>query len=215
MPLGMQLLPVVDLISAGLLPAIVNNGMVLRQSWDKVPRDLLCRRVLPWMSAGVILGMGIATVVTGNGLKKGLGVFVVVVSFHKLYELLLSSGDSSKPIATAPVPIAGVLAAGLIHGVYSTGGPPLVWSIGRANLDRDAFRGIMAAIWVPMTFVQAAGVLVRGSLTLSHVVLGLATFPGMVVGMVLGNYLRSLLPERELKLVIYSMLAISGASLLR
>eukprot|EP00928_Gymnodinium_smaydae_P050767 TRINITY_DN34332_c0_g1_i1.p1 TRINITY_DN34332_c0_g1~~TRINITY_DN34332_c0_g1_i1.p1 ORF type:complete len:264 (-),score=26.66 TRINITY_DN34332_c0_g1_i1:397-1149(-) len=213
MPLGMQLLPGADVMAAILAPNQVNNVFVVWKDRHHIQKDILFFQVLPWMASGLALGFCLQSVLTGTELKTGLGVFIIVASFSKLYELFVAS-DSSKAPPTR-IPIIGVFAAGVIHGLYSTGGPPLVWALGRANLDRNTFRGTMAAIWVIVTLLQGLGLFMKGSFTLSHLMLGVSLMPGTTIGTFIGSHLRNMLPERELRIFIYSMLAACGASLLR
>eukprot|EP00929_Paragymnodinium_shiwhaense_P016462 TRINITY_DN124837_c0_g1_i1.p1 TRINITY_DN124837_c0_g1~~TRINITY_DN124837_c0_g1_i1.p1 ORF type:complete len:256 (-),score=47.29 TRINITY_DN124837_c0_g1_i1:327-1094(-) len=215
MPLGMRLLPAVDLIAAIWGPnQALNIGLALSDR-KHVQVELLMQRILPWMGVGLVAGMYLARVVSGDFLKKGLGFFIILVSSTKLYQLTLKGSAPAKKTQTDHVPLIGLLAAGFIHGMYSTGGPPLVWAVGSANLDRDAFRGTMAAVWICISMVQLGGLIVQGSFQVAHVVLGLCLVPGLLAGSKLGNFLRSLMPEMELHIFINILLAASGASLLK
>jgi len=224
MPLGMTLLPAVDVMASIILPFLFANFSILAKDSRYIHRDIFFLRVLPWMGMGVAIGLAMTARVKGNELKRGLGMFILACSFSKLYELFSvpkeAKNESNKPKKAAvepegTVPFVGLFLAGLLHGLYSTGGPLLVWSIGRANLDRNAFRGTMAAVWVLVSLLQAVGLFAMGAFNIRHILLGIALLPGTSIGAMVGNFTRDLLPERELKIFIYGTLAASGATLLR
>merc|ERR1712183_574527 len=122
--------------------------------------------------------------------------------------VLKSAEVSSKPDINA-VPLAGIMLGGIVQGLYGTGGPPLVWSLGFAHLDRHAFRSSISLIWFVVSTLQATGFFVQDVFKLSHVLLGAFLFPAMMVGYKIGDYLRNLLPEWELHVCINLMLAFS------
>jgi hypothetical protein len=40
------------------------------------------------------------------------------------------------------------MGAGLVHGMYTTGGPLLVYALGREGLSKHVFRSTVTAVWL-------------------------------------------------------------------
>lgn len=214
MPLGMQVVPSsLDLVAGTMVPYMGNSILILLGGRDKVDFRLIFLRVLPWSALGMGAGMKLAKKMAGNELKKALGVFLLSVAFSKIYELFRQRDQAKKP--PSPVPISGLLLGGLIQGIYGTGGPPIVWALARANLERDVFLNTSAAIWVFLGVIQLAGLRAAGNLNSSHVKLSAVLFPGMIAGTILGTILQKRVPEHEARILLYAMLAGSGIMLLK
>eukprot|EP00931_Biecheleriopsis_adriatica_P095709 TRINITY_DN69320_c0_g1_i1.p1 TRINITY_DN69320_c0_g1~~TRINITY_DN69320_c0_g1_i1.p1 ORF type:complete len:243 (-),score=29.18 TRINITY_DN69320_c0_g1_i1:16-744(-) len=172
MPLAARFLAPADLVSSTWLPGVLRAILMLVSDRRHIDSNILFRRVLPWTLLGLGGGMQVASRLQGNQMRKLLGVFVTCVAGAKLFELFKkSTPEVSKK---AEIPVAGLIAGGFFHGIYSTGGPPLVWAIGRADLDRDTFRSTLTANLGVLTLLQGAGLWASGKLTRGQLLLGTA-----------------------------------------
>jgi uncharacterized membrane protein YfcA len=73
--------------------------------------------------------------------------FVVVLSTLMLLQMSRHPQQGPRPLSTAqrwPILFLG----GVIHGLYSTGGPMVVYYLAREPIDKKAFRTTLAMVWL-------------------------------------------------------------------
>ena len=55
-------------------------------------------------------------------------------------------------------------AAGVVHGIFATGGPLLVYALNAQSLDKATFRSTLTVVWMVMALVLAGSYLSSGQL---------------------------------------------------
>ena len=126
------LVPVNMVLSAYL---VVRSLKVIR--WH-----FLATRMIPLMAIGLLAGSLIASsAAQQTWLKPAFGVFVMAVAVWQLRQ----STEFAKPLP-APARIAALLGAGVIHGIFATGGPLAVFVSARELPEKAAFRGTLSAL---------------------------------------------------------------------
>ena len=103
------------------------------------------------LSAGLLIGIGIFNYIQGDTLKRLLGVMIVVLSARELINMFAKRKNSA-PLSRSKS-TAYVLSAGIVHGIYATGGPLLVYALNRLNMSKSIFRSTLAAIWTALNIV--------------------------------------------------------------
>lgn len=110
--------------------------------------------IVALVGLGMPLGIYLFTHVSSEALKLALGLFIVVTSVAQLQKL---HGKSS-PGVTLPGWVYGLLlvAGGIIHGAFATGGPFVVLYATRTLKDKGEFRATLSLLWVCLnTFLIA------------------------------------------------------------
>jgi uncharacterized membrane protein YfcA len=207
MPLLVQVIPlrmavplmlIFDLCS-GLLMGLKNRRVVDR-------KELL--RLIPFMLAGMTLGVVALVKVPERFLLLVLGIFILAYSAWSLL-----GKREPKPLATAwsaPLGMAG----GVFTALFGTGGPIYTIYLARRLNDKAVLRAtISALIFVTgisrLVLFSSAGFYKQDSLLWLAAVL----LPCAMLGLFLGNRLHSRLPAQRVVQAIWVLLIAGGASL--
>ena len=207
MPLD-QLLPIVVPLN------LLLSSVILLRGARHVNLRLLLRRVLPAMGLGLPLGMALARVVDGAAAKTWFALLVILLAALELWRSLGRSATT----ATAPLrpawSIVLLVAAGVVHGLFATGGPLAVYVLGREVTDKRVFRATLAALWLVLNSVLVAGWWVAGRYAMPVLHLAALLLPALVVGLAFGELAHGRLPERGFRIAVYGLLLVSGLFLL-
>ncbi len=159
-----------DLYSLGeLLPILVGLSLVLvsymvTRHRGHVAVKLIGFRVLPFMGVGVGVGVALFSVVEGPVFKAAFGIGVVVLALVELWKLFRTA--EAKPQPWSWVNNIWIHIAGIIHGIYATGGPLLVYALGRSQLPKSTLRSSLATIWLIMDLILLVTFAIQGRLDL-------------------------------------------------
>lgn len=172
----------------------------------------LARRMLPLMA----LGLGAGTLVAAKAneaawLKPVFGVFVVGVAAWQLSRAL-SPKDAAAPLPGA-VRVLALLGAGVIHGVYATGGPLAVFVSARELKDKASFRATLSALWVALNALVVPRLVVQGDLTGATLGTSAVLLAPLAVGIVVGEWVHHRLDERRFRVAVAALLLVAGAVL--
>lgn len=204
---------------SALLPWLVctsvmmSSYMVLRHQ-HHVQWSLLARQVLPGMGLGMLASYTIFADAPEAALRWFLALFVTAAG---LVELRRFFNHASTP---APAPLSrpafgfAAVAAGIVHGVTATGGPLLVYGLGRLGLHKSEFRSTLATVWLILNGSLALGFYSRGELTGDDAVVVASLAPLVILSIIMGEFLHGRINERGFKLVVVVMLILAGLSLL-
>lgn len=200
-----EVMPVVVALNLGVCAA-----GVLRDR-GRVDLGLLVGRVLPWMFAGAAAGLAIAVSMTGRLPRWPFGAIVLASAARELARL--RSGREGDP----PSPIAGralLLAGGVAHGLYASGGPLVVASLTRSGLDPARLRATLLALWLVLNSLVLGTLIARGAWTEAATTRALALLPTVPLGVFLGEAARSRADDRTLRVAIQCLLVVAGLALL-
>jgi uncharacterized protein len=208
--LGIHLYPLGE-----LLPVFVPLNLLL-SSWlalrgrAHVDRRLLLARILPWMGLGLAVGLAIFEHASGVLLRRAFGAFVVTLAALELWRLVrerITPRELSRPAATA-----ALLGAGVMHGMFSTGGPLLVWALGRSLPTKRAFRATLSCVWLVLGSALTAAYALGGRLDGHSLRATAALVPALGMAIAAGEWAHQRLDERRFRFVVYTLLLAAGAS---
>lgn len=173
-------------------------------------RRLVCQ-ILPLMLLGAFGGGWISLHWGVAGLKPLYGGFIVTISLLDIYR-------SRRRQQAAPGGILRrvmILGAGVVQGLYASGGPLLVVALGGGELSKSAMRATLLCVWSVVNSALIAGFIVsdRYSASMYPVIVGL--FPITLAGLWLGNHLHHRMDERQYRLAINVLLIVAGLALMR
>lgn len=190
---------------------LVNTVAALLREHHHIDRDMTLT-VAMGLIPGVPLGVWLLDILDGSSvsaLRITLGVIIlgsaVLLMLRPHPRLRRSAGPESFTVGTL---------SGLLAGLFSIGGPPLVYHLYRQPMPLDTVRTSLLAI----LFVSTSGRLLyiggRGELTADVVEACLWTAPTVVAGTVAGRHLRPPLSDLAMRRLAFALLAAVGMVLL-
>lgn len=209
--LGAQLAPLSVLLPSFVpLNVVLSLGIVLR-GWREVDGRLLLGRALPLVGAGTLLGIALARVGNPSGLLVLFALFVLALSALELRATL-----QSRPVSalTRSGAVAMLLGAGVIHGLFGSGGPMAVYVLGREITDKGRFRATLSALWLALNIALVVSFVAARSVTPATLWLSASLAPMLVAGAWVGDRLHGRLPMRTFKLVSGAVLLVAALALL-
>lgn len=160
-----------------------------------------------FMLVGLVIGLKVYEVLSVDVLLMIYGVIVVGIGMKNLI-----FKNKMKLNLTASILI--LIAAGIIHGMFVSGGALLVIYAVTAMEDKNEFRATVAPIWVIlnsyMLFVHIQSGMVN---TYNLTIMSIAIIP-LVIGIILGNWLQKKINQQVFLKLTYILLIVSGLSIL-
>ncbi|MEQ9319702.1 MAG: sulfite exporter TauE/SafE family protein [Polyangiaceae bacterium] len=171
----------------------------------------LLRRVVPLVALGIPLGMLLFNLREQGWLRLVFGLFVVVLATLQL-RLALRDDPKVDPVHPWLRP-AFLFGGGVVHGLFTTGGPLIVYVMGRELEDKGAFRSSIASMFVPMTTALIVDYALLGLFNRHTAeMIGLATIP-FLIGIALGELAHHHIDNERFKRAVWALLAVGGVIL--
>jgi hypothetical protein len=208
--LGLHLFPLTELLPVFVpLGLFVSSWLVLRGR-GFVDRRLLLGRILPWMGLGLGAGLLVFEHASHELLRRAFGAFVVSLAAVELWRLARESQVARE--VSPPAATAALLGAGVMHGIFSTGGPLLVWALGQSLPDKRAFRATLSCVWLVLGAALCVAYAANGRLDGGTLRATAALLPVLGVALAAGEWAHHRLDERRFRLLVYALLLATGAS---
>lgn len=208
---GAHLLDIREVVMLTVPISILQNAYIAVRHRDGIAWKLLLRRILPLMGAGLLVGFLAFRDVQSIWLRFAFGAMVLVLALRELW--MLHHVDVEVRQNPPAASILAMFFAGVIHGVYATGGPLLVYAVGREGLDKGRFRSTLSAVWLVLSVALVAGFLFDGRYTASTGRDMLVLLPAVPLGIVLGEWLHRRVDERRFTIAVYVLLVAAAISL--
>lgn len=207
--LGALLLPI-DAMLPVLVPLnICMTGYLLVRHHRHIHWPTLARLILPLMVVGTLGGYLLRPWLGEQLLQALFGILVVWFAGRELLRAYrgLHSRDHGKLWTRG-----WMLAAGLTHGLFASGGPLLVYALTGSQLDKSAFRATLITVWFSLNSLLTLVFALDGSLypALPKVA---AIAPVLVIGVVLGEFLHHRVNEQGFRNLVYTLLLVTGSLL--
>lgn len=113
-----------------------------------------------------------------------------------------------------PAMWAVVLLAGVIHGMFISGGPLLIIYAVRKLPEKRTFRVTLSLIWVCLDIYLIVKQYLGGLLTASTLTVTALGVPALLLGILVGGVLAKRMSQSFFLKLTYALLIVSGASLL-
>lgn len=206
-PILVQFLPLRAAVPLVLLLDLVSTVALGVRQWRKVSgREML--RLLPFMVAGIAVGVGVLTGAPAGPLLAVLGVFVIA---NASWNLLARGGR-------APVRAAWAVPAGFVGGIFSalfgTGGPVYVTYLAGRVTDASVLRATIATVILASALMRLAAFAGAGLYDTRLLLTALALLPFCALGVWTGNRLHDRVPAAQARRILHVLLACSGVSVL-
>ncbi len=181
--------------------------VIVASDWSSINRRELLRIVL-YMGIGILLGLALLQLVEMQFLLTMYGLFLLCFALYKL----VSKRD--RPLGSPILGAVILLAAGIIHGMFISGGSLLVIYAVSALPEKREFRATLSGVWVLLNTLLLFQHIAYGYFDQKVLLLTLVCLVPLFVGVKVGGYLHSRVRQRTFLRVTYILLAISGGLLL-
>lgn len=163
-------------------------------------------RIVLFMAVGMAVGMAVYALAPLDVLKRVYGVVIVVIAVWNLVSR--RHAELSRGALTAIL-----LASGVIHGMFVSGGALLVVYAAQTLPDKDEFRSTMAAVWVPLNAVLLIQLAWSGGVDQQTAALSAIALIPLAAAVAVGGWIGGRISQRSFMTLTYLLLAISGLSI--
>lgn len=211
--LGSLLLPIQTLLPS-LVPLNLALSIWLASRYAReVDRAFLFRRLLPLMALGLPIGIVGFQYADPSLLKRLFGIFLVVVSATELRRMRASRGAEPAPISRA-LEAAMLIAGGIVHGAFATGGPMAVYVTSRAIADKGRYRATLCVLWAALNAVLLASYGLSGEIDRDSLLLSAWLVPSCAIGLAAGEVAHRRVPIAVFRASVFVALALAGTMLI-
>lgn len=204
--IGAQLLPLDELLPAFVPVNMALSAWLLTSGRDAIQWRLLVFEIAPLVIAGAAVGLVLFHVPAKTVLALAFGAFVALLAMLRL----------GRPVEK-PLPrgagTAMLLAGGVAHGLFGTGGPMIVYVTRRRLADKRVFRATLAVLWLGLNTALLVNFLAIGLYTGDTLGLGGAIALTVVPGLVLGERVHRALDAARFERIVWILLLVAGLAL--
>lgn len=211
--LGAQLIGLETVIRLMVPLSFLQTGYIVIRHRDGIDWGLLLKRVLPLMTLGMGFAFLLLTQVGGPWLGLAFGVMVLALSARDLHHLRSANVALDTPISR-PASVGALLSAGVIHGIYASGGPMLVYAIGREGLTKKVFRSTLSMVWIVLNVILVARFLLAGDYDREVGLDILLLVPTVPLGILVGEWVHHKIDERRFRMAVLVLLIAAAISLI-
>ena len=152
-------------------------------------------------------------------LKKILACFIIAVSVFRLVQFYIlsrrrGSAEEGEKGDVKWYSYLALVGAGVIHGMFSSGGPLAIIYSSSAIKDRDSFRSTMCMLWVTLNSILTVSYALDGSITTEMLRIALVMIPFVIGGIIAGNLIVRRVNNKVFSVVVYACLLVTGIFLL-
>ncbi|MCF7913213.1 MAG: sulfite exporter TauE/SafE family protein [Candidatus Cloacimonetes bacterium] len=209
LPLLSIYLPPKVVVPMLLFYSIIINLTVIASCWKsfsiKYIWILLCGAVL-----GLPLGTYLLLILDDHSLRKGIGVFVVVLS------LILLSGKRWKMKREKTSQLIIGFFSGILSGSVGISGPPIILFLSNKGVSKDEFRANLSGYFFLLNLFTIPVYYLNGLLTKEVLHYSLNWAPALIAGVAAGTFFaRKIKPEKFGRLVLILLLLTGLLSLFK
>ncbi len=210
--LGAQFMPL-----ERILPVIAPLNLVLStylavRHRRHIRWPMLHKRILPAVGLGVPVGLLLFNLRNAQWLLIAFGAIVMVISGLQLRLALRSSATEQAPLGKAfGLVMLGL--GGVVHGLFNTGGPIIVYVLGRELDDKGQFRSTLAALFAVLTVALLVDYAAVGLLTLATAKVSLMATASVLAGLFFGEIAHARVDTKTFKRAVWGLLFVGGAIL--
>lgn len=207
--LGSILIPIKSLLPIVVPLDVFLSTYIVISYRTYIRKEVLLRRIVPFMMTGLVLGLGIFGTITGDLLKRVYGAFVILISLREL----IAGSKSQVPLKQS---LSGlfIFLAGFAQGLFASGGPLLAYATGRMNLSKEEFRSSLCVVWLTCNTTLTLVYLATGRLNPETARTTAVLIPMMLLGGFIGEKLHVRINEKAFRVFVYSVLTMAGIAIL-
>ncbi|MGL4307954.1 sulfite exporter TauE/SafE family protein [Cetobacterium somerae] len=165
------------------------------------------KKILFFMVIGTALGMKIFTLLPLEFLLKIYAIFIILMALKGIF----IKGEMKTP---EWVLVGVILLAGVIHGMFVSGGPLIMIYVAKKLKSKSSFRATLAIVWIVLNTYLAFSHYNQGIFTSENLKLLYLSIPPFALGMIVGNILHHKMSQATFLKLSYILLSISGVALI-
>ena len=158
------------------------------------------------MAVGMIPGMWLYDILPAKLLMIVYGTIVVLIGIWKM----TGRGKEMK----FPLNYIALVVAGMMQGMFTSGGPFIALYATDALKDKKQFRASVSSVWVVLNLYMCSRMYVQGMYTPHAIRLTAYSIIPVGVAIVIGNIINKKIRQETFLKMVYVLLVISGALLL-
>ena len=162
--------------------------------------------MIAFMLVGMVAGLWLFDILPVNTLMLGYGIVVVLIGAKKLFL-------PSKKKIPAPWNYVALLLAGLMQGLFTSGGPFLVLYAADAIPDKKEFRATVSTIWTVLNIFMIASMFSNQMYTPYVFKLSAASIIPVFLGIFIGSRINKNINQAAFLKLVYILLMVSGGLL--
>lgn len=206
MPVGMATIGLHETVAVLNVAGVIGCGMMAVTNLKNVNWRQL-GYILAVMTPFVFVGIWLDTVLPTDILARIYGVVVLVVAIRFLV-------SKRQRFLGKPALFAILVVAGLIQGMFVSGGAVLAIYAVQKLTDKQEFRATLSALWTILNFGYGIVSVMNGYFTPDAVQVSLVIIPILFVTTYVGNKLQKRISQEAFLKLVYVLLVIIGIILL-
>jgi uncharacterized protein len=168
--------------------------------------------IVAFVIAGLPIGMYLFKHVDPAPLKKVLAVFIILASSLQLLAFFAPRLAARR----LPKPIGFILLflGGIVHGLFSSGGPLVVLYASKALPDKSTFRATLCLLWATLNSIIIGSYIASSAITADDARRTAFMLPFLALGIIAGEWAHQRVKPEAFKLIVFSMLLVTGVIML-
>lgn len=205
MPISMTLLGVREAKLILNIVTLIVSSMIGYKTYKDINKKELLKIIL-LMLVGLAVGLYLFQILPVPGLAYLYGVFIIIIAVRGLF--VKEQKSHSKAVL-----IGIVLLAGVIHGMFLSGGSLLVIYAVIALKDKSVIRATLTPVWLVLNSIMLVQDIYFQRIT-PHVLqlIGYCIIP-IILAVIFGDYLHKKMNQVFFVKLTYGLLILSGLSL--
>lgn len=192
-------------VAVNMISIFVGIGILVRNS--KYVNQKQVVRIVLFMAMGIVVGIRLYLYLPVGLLLKVYGIMIIGIALKKIVRP--EAGKPDKRLDNVVLILAGV-----VHGMFVSGGALLVIYAGRVLKDKQEFRATLASVWIILNSVIAVQQIASGSYTKETVKLIALSLIPLIIANRIGNKIHGKISQEVFMKITYILLILSGASIL-
>jgi hypothetical protein len=208
--LGVHLLPLETLVPMLVILGLLQSIWLVGRWFHYIDWRTLLLYILPLAAAGMLIGILSREIANKDALKIVLSAFIIVVSLAELALLFIRKSPRGQLRWYYRVSL--LVSGGIFHGLFATGGPPIVYYASREFKEQVYFRATLSMLWLLLNIGLLISFLIGKQIDIEMMTMTALVLPGLIIGIILGSLIR--VKEFWFKVLAYSLLFCAGLFLL-
>ncbi|GIX42003.1 MAG: hypothetical protein KatS3mg129_1736 [Leptospiraceae bacterium] len=194
-----------DILPVVLIFNIIMCSYILIKYYKYLDIKFILKHIISFMGTGFIIGLFIANHIKDLSININKLLSILILSLS-LFELSLLIRKKNIQIKNKTFGNLWIFISGIIHAIFATGGPFLVYGISHLNIDKTKFRISLMFIWLVFNSI----LLHSSSFNLEHIKLSLYLIFILPLSIWLGQYVHYKISLERFHILIRIILIISS-----